>query len=318
MLESLCQGAGTIHELNVAGAFPERAVYRPRERYAALKATPLFDAERGQWNYEMCPESAVCNTERDAAVQLYGVLAESQCTIEGARGLYEKLQATALYEAPRRQWNARIRDGQMLWNESREAGAQLLGVLVEAQFNREEARIRYEKLKTTPLYDAVCGQWNWYMFPDQERCSRNCYAGDQLLGVLVEGQFDPKHARVLYEKLKSTQFYDGVHGQWNYWISHDGRRLDMDRYAHAQLLGVLVEAQFNPEQARMRYEKLKTTPLYDPADGQWNLSMSEVRITPTRGSAAQLLGVLVEAKLLSTVQRSLTDAVPPLPITEEW
>ena len=32
MLESLCKSTGTIYELNLAGAFPERTPYRPRER----------------------------------------------------------------------------------------------------------------------------------------------------------------------------------------------------------------------------------------------------------------------------------------------
>ena len=37
-----------------------------------------------------------------------------------------------------------------------------------------------------------------------------------------------------------------------------------------------------------------------------------------RNAWDQLVGILVEAKLLSTLPRPLVDAVPPLPVTEDW
>ena len=89
MLESLCQAAGTIHELNLDGAFPARARYRPREIYEALKRTPLFDAERGQWNEWMSEEQILEGTYREAHVQLLGVVVEAKLLATLARLLAE-------------------------------------------------------------------------------------------------------------------------------------------------------------------------------------------------------------------------------------
>ena len=154
----------------------------------------------------------------------------------------------------------------------------------------------------------------------QELEITECYATTQLLGVLVETLVDPERGQVLYEKLKTSPLYDAARGQWNWYMSTNQRPVDTNRFASAQLLGVLAEAQFNPERARVLYEELKATPLYDPERRQWNWNMSEEQILQGRRRLAdfQLLGVLVEAKLLATVPRPLTEAVPPLPITEEW
>ena len=318
MLESLCRGAGTIHELNLDGAFPARMRYRPREIYEGLKATELFDAERGQWNRH--GDQSLHRTSRDAYVQLLGVLVEAQFNLTGARALYETLKATPLYDAARRQWNVSMSRAQKLQDSSRDADAQLLGVLVEAQFNPECAALLYEELKATPLYDAARRQWNAMMSKSYTLETSWRYTTTQLLGVLVEALVNPEGARALYAELKSTTLYDAAWEQWNWHMSDCSIELDTDRHSSAQLLGVLVEAQFNPERARALYEKLKGTPLYDTELRQWNWYMLEEQVRPAMRCAPdyQLLGVLVEAKLLSTLARPLAEAVPPLPVTEAW
>ena len=45
MLESLRQGTGNIHQLNLDGAFPAPVTYRPREVYEELKRRGLYDAQ---------------------------------------------------------------------------------------------------------------------------------------------------------------------------------------------------------------------------------------------------------------------------------
>ena len=320
MLESLCQGAGTIHDLNLAGAFPARAPYRPWELYAALKQTPLFDAERGQWNGTMSREQILKDSHCFPTVELVGMLVETQCNREGARALYENRKATLLYDDEGGQKNASMSEEQRPVRAMCIAHVQLLGVLVEAQFSPEKARARYEKLKATPLYDPEREQWNstmskGLMFGDTSR-----QADAQLIGVLVEAQCNREGARELYEQLKATPLYDPERGQWNDWMSEGQRLSSTERGAAAQLFGVLAEAQFNPEKARALYEQLTATPLYDPEQGQWNAWMSEAQILrgTDRHAVIQLLGVLVEATLRSTLSRRLAEAVPPLPITEEW
>ena len=318
MLESLCQGAGTIHELNLAGAFPQRAPYRPRERYEALKRTPLFDAERGQWNSAMSEAQLLEETERVTADQLLGVLVEAQFNPETALDRYKALQAAWYYDALCGLWAGDMSD--LLLETNFFADAQLLGVLVEVQFNPEAARATYEWLKTTPFYDHGRGQWNWWVSDELRLQSALRHAAVQLLGVLVEAQFHPERAPELYAQLKATPLYDHNRGQWNDLMSEQQIVQLPFRPAVVQLLGVLVEAQFNPPAARALYEKLKATPLYDAEREQWNEEMSEEQegCETLRLAYAQLLGVLVEAKLLSTLQRPLAEAVPPMPVTENW
>ena len=320
MLESLRQGAGNIHQLNLEGAFPEPVLYRPRELYEELKRTPLYDTERGQWNWSISEEQELKDTDRDARAQLLGVLVEAQFNPEGAWALYEKLKAGPLYDAQYGQWNWGMSREQRLESTDRFALDQLLGVLVEAQLNPEEARALYENLKATPLYDAERGQWNWYMSNEQELGDTYRDAAAQLLEVLVEVQLNPEGARALYEKLKATPLYDAQRGQWNSMMSEEQELKDTRRCAENQLLGVLVEAQFNPEGARALYEMLKATPLFDAQCAQWNWHISEKQeLKDTRRCAeSQLLAVLVEAKLLATLPRPLLEAIPPLPITEDW
>ena len=63
-----------------------------------------------------------------------------------------------------------------------------------------------------------------------------------------------------------------------------------------------------------------TTPLYDAERWQWNCSMSEEqKLNDTnRYANDQLFAVLAEAKLLAALPRPLSEAIPPLPITEDW
>ena len=320
MLESLCQGAGTLHELNLSGAFPERARYRPRELYAALKATPLFDAERGQWNEWMSEEQIPAGTLRHADFQLLGVLTEAQFNRTWAWGLYEKLKASPLYDRVRGQWNRFVSEDQSVCDRDCHTDIQLFGALVEARFNPEGARVMYEKLKATELYDSLRGQWNEAASAAQMLCETDRYAATQLLGLLVEARFDAAQARKLYEQLKTTSLYDPARAQWNWCMSEEQKVNVWNRHADAQLLGVLVEAQFNPERAEALYEALMATPLYDRERGQWNECMSEdqLLLDTYRVSVAQLLGVLVEATLLAELPRSPADAVPPLPVMEDW
>ena len=319
MLESLRHGAGTIHELNLVGAFPERAPYRPRELYAVLKATPLFDVERGQWNWWMSEGQIVGGSDRPVQAQLLGVLVEAQFNSGEARVLYEKLKTTLLYDHEREGWNAYLMKNQALGSTVRYGAAQLLGVLAEARFNPEGARVLYEKQKATPLYDGERGQWNMWMSREQGVGSAERFADVQLLGVLGEAQFDVEGARALYAKLKTTPLYDAACRQWNTSMAEQELRRT-SRFADVHLLAVLVEAQFDAAGARVLYEQLKATPLYDAERRQWNLEMSAEQALqqPKRDVHAQLLGVLVEAKLLSTLSRPLAEAVPPLPVTEAW
>ena len=268
----------------------------------------------------MSGEQALVDTGRQAAVQLLGVLVEAQCDPNDARVSYERLKATPLYDPERGQWNLSMSSAHTEQRTDRTAAAQLLGVLVQAQFNPTQAQRLCEQLKATPLYDSKCLQWKWRMSERQELANSDRYADMQLLGVLLEAQFCPEQARELYERLKATPLYDPERRQWNHSMSEGQILEETACYAADQLLGVLAEAQFSPDGARTLYETLLATPLYDPERGQWNSLMSKSGILQLRSrhAYAQLLGVLVEATLLAALPRPLAEAVPPLPIMEGW
>ena len=193
-------------------------------------------------------------------------------------------------------------------------------MLAEAQFDATRAQVLYEKLKGTPLYDPERRQWNDSMTERQLLGAALRRAGPQLLGVLVEAQFNPEHARVLYEELKATPLYDPAQRQWNGFMRQEQVLGFSSRMSDAQLLGVLTEAVSNPQAAQALYEELQASPLYDPERRQWNAAMSAAQVlqNPDREADVQLLGVLVEAKLLSALRHPLAEAVPPLPIVEAW
>ena len=93
-----------------------------------------------------------------------------------------------------------------------------------------------------------------------------------------------------------------------------------ERYSVLQLLGVLAEAKFNPEGARLTYQTLKETPLYDRESGQWISYIDETQALQDsdRYSNAQLLGILVEAELAALELPQLIEKVPPLPLVIDF
>ena len=321
MLESLIKGKGDIYELNLEGVFPRPKLYQSCELYESLKDSVLYDRERGQWNYIMSEKQELLNIERRAYNQLLGVLVETQLDLQNARGCYENLKETNLYDSVKEQWCYTMKEGQEFGSSDLYARDLLLGVLVEAQFNLDVALKQYEKLKQTPLYDEEKGQWNQYMDNWQRHWNSFCFADAQLLGVLTEAQFNPKAAQKMYDTLKQTPLHDTEREQWNEFMNEKQELKSKERYADIQLLAVLVEAQFNPDVAREKYRALKdNTPLYDTKSRQWNCRMDEEQVLGSthRVVSAQLLAILVEAKLLNSLPRSITRTIPPLPIITEF
>ena len=77
----------------------------------------------------------------------------------------------------------------------------------------------------------------------------------------------------------------------------------------------LFEALFDPDNAKVVYKQLKESPLYDSSTRQWNWSMTktrELRVS-NREVSAQLLGILVEAKLKELFDKEPLIKDPPLP-----
>ncbi|MCD6279384.1 hypothetical protein J7J26_01255 [Candidatus Micrarchaeota archaeon] len=266
-----------------------------------LKQTELWDPVKFQWNVFMDENGGLGNSNRHAYDQLLGVLVEFFVGDKDlAKRMYTNLKQTVLWDLVQSQWNNYMNENGRLGYSDRYVDAQLLGVLTEAVVgDKDLAKRMYTNLKQTVLWDSVKFQWNMFMDKNGRLGNSSRYAHDQLLGVLVEYFVGDKDlSKNMLINLKQTELWDPVKFQWNKWMDKNGRLGNSNRYADAQLLGVLTEAVVGDKDlAKNMYANLKQTVLYDPAKSQWNNYMDEngKLEDSDRSAHVQLLGVLVEA-----------------------
>lgn len=238
--------------------------------------------------------------------------------------LYKAFKKTALYDGETNQWKE-MGQNQKPGLSDRDANAQLVGVLVESQFDKSSAEKLYHTLKLTQLYDRKDNQWNKRMDRRQDLTSSYRSAENQLYGVLVELQFNKKSAQELYESLKESPIYDKNHSQWKCYRDENHPPGELSyRDASAQLVGILVEFQFNQSSARKLYETLIRSKLYDNGKKQWNdyMDQHQILVGGKRKADAQLLGVLVESLFDKTIAKKIYDGLKETPLydskREQW
>jgi len=212
----------------------------------------------------------------------------------------EELEKTELWDKKREQWNWEMTRDQKLLNSDRRSETQLLGVLVKAATgNTAQAKEMLGNLKQTDLWDEKRKQWNWWMNENQELEDSNRSSYAQLVGVLAEAVTgNIEQAKEMLKSLKQTELWDKEREQWNWEMTGDQKLLYSNRYAEAQLVGVLAEAATgNVEEAKKMLKNLKQTELWDKGTEQWNWQMTgdQKFFNSDRHSEAQLLGVLAEA-----------------------
>jgi len=274
---------------------------RAKGIYQSLKETSLWDEGKKQWNGSMDKEGKWINSDRYSEDQLVGVLAETVAgNLEEAKGIYQSLKETSLWDEEKKQWNSYMDEKGKLIDSDRDSGIQLLGVLAEAVAgNLEEAKGIYQSLKETPLWDKEKKQWNGSMDKGGKWINSNRLSMAQLLGVLAEAVAgNLEEAKEIYQSLKETSLWDEEKKQWNGSMDKGGKLINSDRYSKDQLLGVLAEAVAgNLEEAKEIYQSLLKTSLWDEEKKQWNGSMDkggELKSSSCH-SDNQLLGVLAEA-----------------------
>jgi len=210
-----------------------------------LKQTKLWDSYNNQWNWYMSENGNLRNSDRCAYDQLLGVLAEFFVGDKDlAKNMHDALKHTELYDPVTSQWNSCMDENGNLTDSDRYADDQLLGVLTEYFVgDKDMAKNMLINLKQTVLWDSVKFQWNYYMGKDGNLLYSNRYAYAQLLGVLTEYFVGDKDlAKNMLINLKQTVLWDKIKSQWNWYMDENGKLEYSDRSAHAQLLGVLVEA----------------------------------------------------------------------------
>jgi len=216
-----------------------------KRMYTNLKQTVLWDLVQSQWNVFMNENGRLGNSDRYVDAQLLGVLTEAVVGDKDlAKRMYTNLKQTVLWDSVKFQWNVFMDENGRLGNSNRYADDQLLGVLTEYFVgDKDLAKNMLINLKQTELYDPVKSQWNNYMDENGKLEDSDRYADDQLLGVLTEFFVGDKDlAKNMLINLKHTELYDQTNSQWNWEMDENGKVIDSNRYAYAQLLGVLAEA----------------------------------------------------------------------------
>jgi hypothetical protein len=207
-----------------------------QKKYEALKQDGFYNKELGGWN--SFSSRSLDRFSREFSLyseqNLLSILIENIFNKEKAKENYEKLKHT-LYDEQDGLWN-HFMDAAKYVVESRTSKSQLLGLLAEELFDPGKARAKYEELKQTPLYDNKLEQWNQSMYKNTDNIDPTCYSSDQLIGILIEGQYiDKEKAKRRYNVLKESPLYDKKLG-WCKWIGSS------EYPSESQLLGILVEA----------------------------------------------------------------------------
>lgn len=160
----------------------------------SLKASPLYDPERRQWN-SSGEGSGIKAGGRQRAVrtQLLGVIAEAIFDRNAAQKTLDVLKSSPFYDREHGRWNRTITDSQVVENATHSADDQLLAVLVEALFDREAAYEMLDGLKASPLYDCEHRRWN------------DTREGTQLLAASVESLFNRSAALATLAVLRASE-----------------------------------------------------------------------------------------------------------------
>jgi hypothetical protein len=242
-------------QINVVDFHPvEERPKSPRRKFEELKRTPLYDEQLGLWHYSISEEQIAHNSYHSSN-QLIGIFIEGIYDNEQATKSYDSLKQTDFYNKKPDHWKLTMADDSSVIF----SGDQLLGVLVEGIFDKEKAGRKYETLK-----QKLCSEDNGELWIHQcirknlTKVDHKFQSEDQLLGIMIEAMFDKKEAEKKYEHLKQSRFYDKETELWNYFIMKESeQRATPD--SPEQLMGIVVEAIFDRERARKKYERFKKT-----------------------------------------------------------
>jgi hypothetical protein len=267
----------------------ERSVGGLEKRFEKIRAH-FYDSEREYWRLddEQNEDDSYTVFTKN---QLLAVLSEGLFNSGKALHEYESLKSSPLYDKQHEQWKfcryeyagtPGIHGACILGNE-------LLGILFEGIFDKQKAEEKYELLKQTRLYDKENKMW-YYAAWDKEGLDQTIFSNENLLGVVVEGMFDKKNAKKLFEDLKKTQLYDS---QRNLWRGSEATEETSYFSSYNQLLGILAEGTFDKAKAERKYTDLKQTRLYN--NEHWNEGITGSILYTKPLSETQLAEILVEA-----------------------
>jgi len=293
-----------INVKNLTIEAPEGAGFDMRREFEALKSSTFYDGRRKRWRWGL---DNAQNPDRDrayrASPELLALFINGQFQNEGIAEEYATLKRTPIHNAEKKMWypqNPRM--GVSMENHFYTQD-QLLDILVELRLDRNLGHNKYEALMNNSNF-----RWQGYWY--HQVLDRGFFgiaqpdghtSHDQLIGIFVESFFDKEKAQERYDQLKGSDFHVR-RGQYSFWCLYleDTQRPDNVPVisSNNELMSILVHAQFDREQARVEYEALKKTKLFDHAKRQWieNVAIEDSTMKMrnlNRTSYVQLLDILV-------------------------
>lgn len=134
---------------------------------------------------------------------------------------------------------------------------------------------RYRSLRNSVFYDSEMNAWRFSIWPTKGREGEwkprdyTLPTSSQLLGILAEDLEDPATARIRYETLKRSLFFNQTTALWGLGHIDEGGWVNWRYTVNNQHLGVICEASFDLDAAVRRYNFLKKTPMYNVEKNQW-------------------------------------------------
>ena len=234
-MESLTSVNAELADVLVVACFNQK---KAKRMFEALKNdSKIFNQDNGMWQWLNIPD------DYNIDDQFLAVLIEQGLDPNAAQEHWNKLKETKFYNVDLDTWNDNLSGDEVRQHDM--TGKILLGLLVEAGFDSESAKKKYEALKSSGRYDDDLMQWDKTDFTDRPGVHVQRFAKDQLISILLENKFNPAGAHRQYEALKKTPLYDKRTGLWKAEM-HDNQKIpDMSHAKEngslTQLLGVIVE-----------------------------------------------------------------------------
>ena len=242
------------------------------ERLEKLKQTNLWDKANELWIHSMDRNGHEGNTSRYTKDQfLYTRLLIALGEEDKARIHFEKLKQTNLWDKKNGQWVQYILETGAVGNINRSAGIQLsyLHTLI-ALGEEDKARIHFEKLKQTNLWDKQEKLWINNIRKNGSEGDTDCFTGDQLSHLrLLVALGKEEVAKTYLAKLK-TDFWDEEEGLWAWGMNRHSGETYTRRYTNDQLSYLrLLIALGKKEEAKAHLAKFKQTSLWDEEEELW-------------------------------------------------
>ncbi len=285
VLQSLIRGSMRIQDMS-REVLPDSSQYDAEGLLRLLKKTS-YDQESRLW----VTSNTSPSSEASMKTQLLGILAEGVVNNSDVEPLYKQLTRS---KAPLHV---------MVASPPSSLSDCLLACLIVRQFDPAEAKRAFKYLKKKEFTE----YWREFHNDGANSFFFRAHTGIQLLGAYVESLFDRRSAYSFYDVLKSWSEYHIIEHPLDCRSNGIQFRECLD-----QLFGILGISVFNPKEAALSYERLKETQLYNSKRREWFQTESFYG-----GSGisipAQLLAVIIEARLADLNGGNDTGSIPPMP-----